>query len=152
VVTAPTEFRDKFTALEGLMIDAGGGRQTVQVSLYWNSSNSLAYVIGVRAEGDQEAWEVARSLFIAADSAQAKGGFVGGGDFAIGYNARTQRAVLYFKPGHEDRSKWAQVAIPAQVVREFVNQTFNVADVNAEHDVIGRQIDRAIERCLSAGE
>jgi hypothetical protein len=146
-----TPFSDRFVATKGRLIVPGGDRVDVTVSLYWANTNPLAYVIGIREpEGHQEAWEAARSLFVSADSAAARGAFVGGGDFAIGYKPRTAACVLYFKPAHLPREEWAQVDVDAAVVRQFVADTFAQTNGWNERAVLDRMVDVAIERCLSA--
>jgi hypothetical protein len=78
--------QDRFQTSTGMLITPDGERRPVQINLYWSNHNPLAYVIGIRDvdANEQQAWEVARWLFLAADSRSANGALVGGGDFAIG--------------------------------------------------------------------
>lgn len=144
----PTPHEDRFYACNGMLMLRNGDRCPVKVNLYWSNHNPLAYVIGIVDRGQQEAWEVARWLFLAADSTTAAGGFVGGGDFAIAYPSE-KTAVLFFKPAHEPREKWVQVLVAAHELRQFVDATFKNANAYDERKVIARQVDRAIEWCLS---
>lgn len=142
--------QDRFQSSTGMLITPDGERRPVQINLYWSNHNPLAYVIGIRDvdANEQQAWEVARWLFLAADSRSVNGALVGGGDFAVGYPTQ-KTTVLFFKPAHEPREKWAQVALPAHEVRAFVDATFKGLHGYSEQDVIDRQVQVAIDWCLA---